>query len=256
MGKILEIKNLYKQFDVDGKKIEVLKNINLDIEEGEFITIVGHSGCGKSTLLKIIAGLECQSSGTLLRNGKNVDAPSPEAGMVFQEHRLLPWLKIKDNIGFGLGGLAKEEREKLVSKYIHLVHLDGFENAYPSQLSGGMSQRAAIARGLSTNPSILLLDEPFGALDALTRIEMQQELLRIWQEQKTTMIMVTHDIDEAIYLGRRVVVMSARPGEIKEVIDIHVGDRTRGSADFGFYKKRIFEHFFTEPQIQEVEYSI
>ena len=256
MGKILEIKNLYKQFDVDGKKIEVLKNINLEIEEGEFITIVGHSGCGKSTLLKIIAGLECQSSGTLLRNGKNVTAPSPEVGMVFQEHRLLPWLKIKDNIGFGLGSLSKEEREKLVSKYIHLVHLDGFENAYPSQLSGGMSQRAAIARGLSTNPNILLLDEPFGALDALTRIEMQQELLRIWQEQKTTMIMVTHDIDEAIYLGRRVVVMSARPGEIKEVIDIHVGDRTRGSTDFSFYKKRIFNHFFSEPQIKEVEYTI
>lgn len=256
MAKILEIKNLYKKFNVDGKEIEVLKDINLDIEEGEFITIVGHSGCGKSTLLKIIAGLETLSEGSLLRNGKPVEGPSPEAGMVFQEHRLLPWLKIKDNIGFGLGALPKEERAELELKYIHLVHLDGFENAYPSQLSGGMSQRAAIARGLSTNPKILLLDEPFGALDALTRIQMQQELLRIWKEEKTTMIMVTHDIDEAIYLGRRIVVMSARPGEIKEIINVETTDRNRGSPDFSFYKKQIFKHFFEGTNDTQVEYNI
>ena len=207
-------------------------------------------------MLKIIAGLETLSSGTILREGKPISEPSPEVGMVFQEHRLLPWLKIKDNIGFGLGKLSKSLREEIVQQHIDLVKLTGFENAYPSQLSGGMSQRAAIARGLSTNPKILLLDEPFGALDALTRIQMQQELLRIWEEEKTTMIMVTHDIDEAIYLGRRIVVMSARPGEIKEVIRVEAGDRTRGSSDFSFYKKRIFEHFFEEPQKQTVEYSI
>lgn len=256
MAEILHIEHLNKTFDVDGKQIEVLRDINLDINEGEFITIVGHSGCGKSTLLKIIAGLETLSSGVILREGKEISEPSPEVGMVFQEHRLLPWLKIKDNIGFGLGKLSKQEREKIVQKHIDLVKLTGFENAYPSQLSGGMSQRAAIARGLSTNPKILLLDEPFGALDALTRIQMQQELLRIWEEEKTTMIMVTHDIDEAIYLGRRIVVMSARPGEIKEVIRVEAGDRTRGSSDFSFYKKRIYEHFFDEPQKQTVEYSI
>lgn len=256
MAQILHIEHLNKTFDVDGKQIEVLKDINLDIEEGEFITIVGHSGCGKSTLLKIIAGLETHTSGTILRDGKPIAEPSPEVGMVFQEHRLLPWLKIKDNIGFGLGKLSKELREEIVQEHIDLVKLTGFENAYPSQLSGGMSQRAAIARGLSTNPKILLLDEPFGALDALTRIQMQQELLKIWEEERTTMIMVTHDIDEAIYLGRRIVVMSARPGEIKEIIRVQAGDRTRGSSDFSFYKKRIFEHFFEEPQKQTVEYVI
>ncbi len=140
--------------------------------------------------------------------------------MVFQDHRLLPWLKIKDNVGFGLKKLSKEEREENVRKHLELVGLSGFANSYPSQLSGGMSQRAAIARGLANNPTILLLDEPFGALDALTRIQMQKEILRIQKEEKTTMVMVTHDIDEAIYLGNRIVIMSARPGKIKEIIKL------------------------------------
>ena len=253
---ILKIEHLNKQFDVDGNTINVLKDINLEIEEGEFITIVGHSGCGKSTLLKIIAGLETLSSGTALKFGKPIDGPAPDTGMVFQEHRLLPWLKIKDNVSFGLGHLTKTEQEELVTKHIELVGLNGFENAYPSQLSGGMSQRAAIARGLAANPKILLLDEPFGALDALTRIQLQQELLRIWKEEKTTMIMVTHDIDEAIYLGQRVVVMSARPGEIKEIINIETANKVRGSSDFSYYKKKIFHHFFEGSEIQEAEYSI
>ena len=209
MAAILTIDHLNKTYTVDQKTFEVLRDINLEINEGEFITIVGHSGCGKSTLLKIIAGLESYSDGSVTRNGQPVKGPSPDCGMVFQEHRLLPWLKIKDNIGFGLGHLPKSEKAGLIKKHINLVRLNGFEDAYPNQLSGGMSQRAAIARGLAANPKILLLDEPFGALDALTRIQMQQELLRIWKEEKTTMIMVTHDIDEAIYLGRRIVVMSA-----------------------------------------------
>lgn len=252
---ILKIEHLNKTFDVNKEKISVLKDINLEIKEGEFITIVGHSGCGKSTLLKMIAGLEGYEEGTIIRNGHKVTGPGPDCGMVFQEHRLLPWLKIKDNIGFGLDGLPKEQREELVQKHIALVKLDGFENAYPSQLSGGMSQRAAIARGLAANPSILLLDEPFGALDALTRIQMQKEILRIWKEEKTTMIMVTHDIDEAIYLGKRIVIMSARPGEIKKILNIEASVKNRGSTDFAYYKKQIYDYFFEDVE-ETVEYNI
>lgn len=254
---ILKIENLNKSFDVDKEKIPILKNINLDIKEGEFITIVGHSGCGKSTLLKIIAGLVSYDEGQVIRNGKPVQGPGPDCGMVFQEHRLLPWLKIKDNVGFGLDGLPKNEKEELVQKHINLVKLEGFENVYPGQLSGGMSQRAAIARGLAANPSILLLDEPFGALDALTRIQMQKEILRIWKEEKTTMVMVTHDIDEAIYLGKRIVVMSARPGEIKTIIRVDsAAAKNRGSADFAYYKKKIYDHFFEGEEETVEEYNI
>lgn len=243
---ILKIEHLNKTFEVNKEKIDILKDINLEIKAGEFITIVGHSGCGKSTLLKIIGGLVNYTDGRVVRNGKDVTEPGTDCGMVFQEHRLLPWLKIKDNVGFGLDGIPKDEREKLVNEHIKLVHLDGFENVYPAQLSGGMSQRAAIARGLVSNPSILLLDEPFGALDALTRIQMQREILRIWKEKKTTMIMVTHDIDEAIFLGRRIVVMSARPGEIKAILNVESSTKNRGSADFAYYKKKIYDHFFED----------
>jgi len=256
MSIILHIEGLNKRFNVDGNEIQVLKNINLDIKDGEFITIVGHSGCGKSTLLKIIAGLEKQTEGIILKDNKTISGPEPDCGMVFQEHRLLPWLKIKDNIGFGLEKYSDEDRKRIVKKYLNLVKLNGFENAYPSQLSGGMSQRAAIARGLSTNPKILLLDEPFGALDALTRIQLQQELLQIWKKEKTTMIMVTHDIDEAIYLGSRVVVMSARPGEIKEIIPIELAEKIRGTPDFSIYRKKIFHHFFEDQNELQAEYVI
>lgn len=253
---LLKIEGLNKCFSVDKKKVEILKNINLSIKEGEFITIVGHSGCGKSTLLKIIAGLVDYESGSVLNNGAAISGPDIDRGMVFQEHRLLPWLSIKDNIGFGLCNKSKQEKTKIVSDIINLVKLDGFENAYPHQLSGGMAQRAAIARGLVTNPKILLLDEPFGALDALTRIQMQKEILRIWEQEKTTMILVTHDIDEAVYLGQRIVVMSARPGEIKSVIDVDTaGSKIRGSVDFAYLTNRVYQYFFEEEE-QEVEYSI
>lgn len=252
----LEIRHLNKKFNVDGKEVEILNDINLEIKKGEFITIVGHSGCGKSTLLKIIAGLVGYNDGEVIRNGKAVKGPDTDCGMVFQEHRLLPWLKIKDNIGFGLKKSDKEKWNESVKKQIELVKLNGFENAYPSQLSGGMSQRAAIARGLVSNPDILLLDEPLGALDALTRVQMQKEILRIWKEEGTTMIMVTHDIDEAIYLANRVIVMSARPGEIKEIIKIDsTNAKVRGSSEFTYYKNKVYKHFF-EDERTEVEYNI
>lgn len=255
---IINIKNLNKQFIVDKQPIDILKNINLQIKKGEFITIVGHSGCGKSTLLKIMCGLVDYENGIVERNGHAVVGPGPRCGMVFQDHRLLPWLKIKDNVGFGLRDLPKAEREEKVEKHLEMVGLKGFENSYPKQLSGGMAQRAAIARGLANNPTILLLDEPFGALDALTRIQMQQEILRIHQAEGTTMVMVTHDIDEAIYLGDRIVVMSARPGEIKEIIKTDsIESKKRGSTGFAAYKKRIYNYFFEDAKdlMDNMEYA-
>ena len=256
---IVRVEHLNKEYIADGNSFLVLKDINLTVRDGEFVTIVGHSGCGKSTLLKIICGLVDYNDGVVERNGHKVEGPGPSCGMVFQDHRLLPWLKIKDNVGFGIKDISKAERKQLVQRHLDLVGLNGFENAYPSQLSGGMSQRAAIARGLVGNPSILLLDEPFGALDALTRIQMQKEILRIQQEEKTTMIMVTHDIDEAIYLGERIVVMSARPGEIKKIITTDkYSRRNRGSAQFAAYKRQIYNYFFEDSAqlLEEAEFMI
>lgn len=256
---IINVEHLNKVFQVDKQPLEVLRDINLQIEKGEFVTIVGHSGCGKSTLLKIICGLVDYEDGVVERNGHSVEGPGPLCGMVFQEHRLLPWLKIKENVGFGLKELSKKEREENVKKHLDLVGLGDFANSYPSQLSGGMSQRAAIARGLANNPTILLLDEPFGALDALTRIQMQEEILKIQEKESTTMVMVTHDIDEAIYLGDRIVIMSARPGEIKEIIKVDpVESKKRNSDLFNAYKKRIYNYFFedTNQNEYELEYTI
>lgn len=254
---IINVKNLNKQFVVDKQPIDILKNINLQVKPGEFITIVGHSGCGKSTLLKIMCGLVDYEDGIVERNGHAVVGPGPKCGMVFQDHRLLPWLKIKDNVGFGLKNLPKKEKEEKVKRYLELVGLSEFANSYPSQLSGGMSQRAAIARGLAGNPTILLLDEPFGALDALTRIQMQKEILRIKEQEGTTMIMVTHDIDEAVYLGDRIVVMSARPGEIRDIIKTDpVESRNRSGAVFAKYKKKIYNYFFEDSEEDyEMEYA-
>lgn len=255
---IINIEHLNKHFLVDNQPMEVLRDINLQIKKGEFITIVGHSGCGKSTLLKIICGLVDYEDGVVERNGHKVTKPGPQCGMVFQDHRLLPWLKIKDNVGFGLKDLPKAEREKRVKEHLAMVGLAGFENSYPAQLSGGMSQRAAIARGLVNNPTILLLDEPFGALDALTRIQMQKEIIKLQEQEGTTMVMVTHDIDEAIYLADRIVVMSARPGEIQEIITVNKADsRRRNSDGFNVYKKKIYDYFFAgSGDDYDIEYNI
>ena len=232
------------------------KDINLEIEEGEFVVIVGHSGCGKSTLLKMIAGLEKNDTGILSVDGKEIDGPGMDRGMIFQEHRLFPWMSIEKNVQLGLKGLSKEEKRKLSDQYLELVKLSEFKKAYPSQLSGGMSQRAAIARSLVSQPEILLLDEPFGALDALTKIELQEEMLKIRERFHNTMIMVTHDIEEAVFLADRIVVMSARPGRIKDVIKVELGKyRDRGSTDFTYYKKKIFDYFFEE-KTATPEYNI
>ena len=256
MGKTLSIQNVNKSFTVDGQKVDVLKDINLEVQEGEFIAIVGHSGCGKSTLLKIIAGLEKNDTGLVTVDGKEVNGPGMDRGMVFQEHRLFPWMSIEKNVQLGLKGLSKEEKTKLSNQYLELVKLSEFKKAYPSQLSGGMSQRAAIARSLVSQPEVLLLDEPFGALDALTKIELQEELLKIREWFHNTMLMVTHDIEEAVYLADRIVVMSARPGRIKDVIKVELGTyRDRGGSDFAHYKKKIFDYFFEEKTVVP-EYNI
>ena len=256
MGKTLSIQNVNKSFTVDGQKVDVLKDINLEVQKGEFIAIVGHSGCGKSTLLKIIAGLEKNDTGLVTVDGKEVNGPGMDRGMIFQEHRLFPWMSIEKNVQLGLKGLSKEEKTKLSDQYLELVKLSEFKKAYPSQLSGGMSQRAAIARSLVSQPEVLLLDEPFGALDALTKIELQEELLKIRERFHNTMLMVTHDIEEAVYLADRIVVMSARPGRIQDVIKVELGTyRDRGGSDFAHYKKKIFDYFFEEKTVVP-EYNI
>ncbi len=253
---IINIAHLNKTFVVDKRPIQVLKDIDLRIKKSEFVTIVGHSGCGKSTLLKIMCGLMDYDDGIVERNGHAVVGPGSKCGMVFQDHRLMPWLRIEENVGFGLKDIPKEEKTRMVKEHLKMVGLSEFAKSYPSQLSGGMSQRAAIARGLVNNPTILLLDEPFGALDALTRIQMQTEILRIQAEQGTTMVMVTHDIDEAIYLGDRIVVMSARPGEIQDIIEVNAVDsKRRNSPVFSAYKKKIYDYLFGDDSA-EAEYAV
>lgn len=245
MEDIIKINNLSKVFkDKHGGEVVALQNINIDIKRGEFISIIGSSGCGKSTLLRIIAGLETEYEGNITINDKPILSPSRDKGVIFQDHRLLPWLTVAENIEFSLreGQLDKED---LIKEHIDLVGLKGFENVYPSQLSGGMAQRASIARALANKPEVLLLDEPFGALDAMTKINMQEELLKIWEKEKITMIIVTHDIDEAVYLGDRVVVMSSRPGKIKRIENTDLGHyRLRTSPNFTKAKEKIYEEFF------------
>ncbi len=204
--------------------LTVLEDINLEIKSGEFISIVGSSGCGKSTLLRLLVGLEHKYQGQILVEGQQVSGTSLNRGIVFQDHRLFPWLSVKENIRIALhqSNLSRAEEDVLIDEHLELVKLTQFKDAYPSQLSGGMNQRVAIARSLVNRPQILLLDEPFGALDALTRQNLQDELQRIWQVEKITMIIVTHDVEEAVFLGDRVVVMQPHPGRIKRIVDVPV----------------------------------
>lgn len=247
------IKDLKKTYLVDGEEHVVLEHINLKVEPGEFISIIGHSGCGKSTLLRIIAGLESYQAGEITLGNQLIQGPDTDRGMIFQDHRLLPWLTVYDNLAFGVYNLTREQMRKQIMELIELVGLNGFENAYPYQLSGGMSQRASIARALMHNPQVLLLDEPFGALDALTRIQMQNEMLRIWEEEKKTMLLVTHDIDEAIYLSDRIVIMGNSPAGINTVIKCTnlAHPRNRTSYDFGQLRMKVYKAFFGEAE--EVE---
>lgn len=245
MGDIIEINNLSKIFKNNkDEDIIALKNINLSIKRGEFVSIIGSSGCGKSTLLRIIAGLETEYDGNITMNDKPILSPSRDRGVIFQDHRLLPWLTVSENIEFSLKDDQLDKKD-LIKEHIELVGLKGFENEYPNKLSGGMAQRASIARALANKPELLLLDEPFGALDAMTKINMQEELLKIWEKEKITMIIVTHDIDEAVYLGNRVVVMTSRPGRVKRIENTDLGNyRLRTSSNFTKIKEKIYEEFF------------
>ena len=252
----VQISGVNKFFEKDGERFQVLKDINLSIREGEFICIVGASGCGKSTLLRSIAGLDNEHEGSITVNGSKVTKPEKSRGMVFQEHRLFPWLNIEDNISYVLNEGTKEEKAQKVREHIELVGLKGFEKAYPRQLSGGMAQRAGIARALVNQPRLLLLDEPFGALDAFTKIQMQQEVKRIHKTEGTTMILVTHDIDEAVFLADRIVVMTSRPGTIKRIVNVELAEpRNRNNNEFVNIRKEIFGEFFAEQQI-DLEYVI
>lgn len=240
----LEIKNLSKSFVVDNNPLQILNNINITFPSGAFVSIVGSSGCGKTTLLRIMLGLENHYEGEALMDGEQIVGPGTNRGIVFQDHRLLPWLTVGENVAFGLDKLDRKLRKLLVDEHLKLVGLNGFESAYPSQLSGGMAQRVAIARALANKPEILFLDEPLGALDALTRMYMQQELERIWLLEKITMVMVTHDVEEAIYLSDKVVIMSSRPGVIKKIIDIPSSrPRDRASSEFMQIKAEILKEF-------------
>lgn len=242
----LGISSLYKKYKVKGQDLSVLEDINLQINPGEFVSIVGSSGCGKSTLLRLIIGLEEGYEGHIELDGQRISGTSLSRGIVFQEHRLFPWLTVEQNIGVGLlnSDLTEGLRRLAVREHIALVGLEGFETAYPYQLSGGMSQRVAIARALVNRPEILLLDEPFGALDAMTRTHLQDELKRIWQSEGITMILVTHDVEEAVYLGDRVVVMEPRPGRIRKIIPVGLTHpRERTSQAFVKRKESVLHEF-------------
>jgi len=240
----MSIRNLSKKFPLDDGELVAIEDFTLDVMDGEFVCILGPSGCGKTTLLRIIAGLETQSDGEILLNGNEIIGPGSDRGMVFQEFALFPWRTVRKNIEFGLElrKVPKEERNEISQKYIDLVGLKGFENAHPYELSGGMKQRVGIARALANDPSILLMDEPFGAIDAQTRNMMQGELLRIWSETKKTIVFITHSVDEAVYLADRIVVLSPRPAVIKEVFEITFPrPRDRASCDIATMRKDILD---------------
>jgi sulfonate transport system ATP-binding protein len=247
----LKIDRLNKSFPNPKGTIHVLDHISLDIKRGEFVTVIGPSGCGKSTLLKIIAGLDSEYNGLVELSGKKVEAPGIDKGFIFQEHRLFPWLTVEKNIAADLSLRDPDVRRK-VQELIELVRLQGFEKAYPRELSGGMAQRVAIARALLRNPQVLLLDEPFGALDAFTRAHMQEVLLDIWRKNRTTMILVTHDIDEAVFLANRVVIMKSRPGSIRTIIPIDLPyPRKRASVSFQEFRHKVLSEF---EKIEELEF--
>jgi sulfonate transport system ATP-binding protein len=235
----IDILHVSKRYGTGDDALVVLDDVTLRVRPGEFVSVLGASGCGKSTLLRLIAGLDAGYSGAIMAGGERVRDTSLDRGIVFQDHRLFPWLTAAQNIFAALRNapLSQRQKQEAVAEHIALVGLEGFENAYPHQLSGGMAQRVAIARGLVNRPRVLLLDEPFGALDALTRGRLQNELQRIWERERITMILVTHDVDEAVYLGERVVTMAPRPGRIRRIVEVAL-PRPRERSDPRFVALR------------------
>ena len=248
----LQIEGVSKVFNSRNREMVALNGVDLDIMENEFICVVGPSGCGKSTLLNIIAGLAEPTSGRVLCDGIEVKGTGTERGVVFQQYALFPWMTVKKNVMFGLDlkGIKGVEAEEIAMKYIKMVQLEDFVNHYPKELSGGMKQRVAIARAYAVNPSVLLMDEPFGALDAQTRTQLQQELLETWEKEKKTCFFITHDVDEAVILAQKVIIMSARPGRIKEIVNIDIpyprNQETKMSSRFLELKNHIWSQVYQE----------
>ena len=248
----LKIDNVKKIYNSRNGEMVALNGVSLDIYENEFICVVGPSGCGKSTLLNIVAGLLEPSSGSVYCDGKEVKGTGTERGVVFQQYALLPWMTVKKNVMFGLGlqGIKGKEAEEIAMKYIKMVQLEDFLDHYPKELSGGMKQRVAIARAYAVNPSVLLMDEPFGALDAQTRTQLQSELLETWEKEQKTCFFITHDVDEAIILAQKVIIMSARPGRIKEVVDVNIPyprtQETKMAPEFLELKNHIWGQVYQE----------
>jgi len=243
-GSMVQIEGVSKRYDGDQGSVQALDDVEFGVETGEFVCIVGPSGCGKTTLFRILAGLEPATAGEVLLDGQRVTEPTPEMGIVFQEYHLFPWQTVQENVAFGLqkADVPADERERRVEHLIDLVGLDGFADSYPKALSGGMKQRVALARALAIDPALLLMDEPFGAVDAQTREMLQGELLDIWEETGKTVLFVTHDVEEAVKLADRIVVMGKNPGSIRQVLDVDLDrPRSRTDASFGRYYERVRE---------------
>ncbi|QRY77650.1 ABC transporter ATP-binding protein [Pseudomonas sp. PDNC002] len=258
---LVSFRQVAKSFPVDGRELQAIERFDLEVADGEFIAIVGASGCGKSTLLRLLVGLDREFQGEIRIDGKPIDGIGGERGIVFQEHRLFPWLTVEQNVALGLVNepLSETGKAAKIADYLQLVGLSAFARAYPHQLSGGMAQRVAIARGLVASPRILLLDEPFGALDALTRQQLQEELLRIRQRERITTVLVTHDVEEALFLADRVVVMAPRPGRIKRIVEVPLEHpRERGGFDFLRQREALLHELtgegdYVAPQLKRVE---
>jgi len=247
----LIIDHLSKQFAKNGQDtIDSLVDINVEIRDGEFICILGPSGCGKTTLLRIIAGLESPTTGKVLIDGTAIDRPNPKMGMIFQDYSLYPWRTVNENIAFGLElrGVGKDQRDEVAQNFLELAGLSGFGNSYPYELSGGMRQRVAVVRALAVDPTVLLMDEPFGALDAQTRNRLQHDLLEIWDKTKKTILFVTHSVDEAVFLADRIVVLTPRPGHVCETIVVdHPRPRDRTSVEFAKVRRYVLD-LINQPQ--------
>ncbi|MXR40474.1 ATP-binding cassette domain-containing protein [Halobaculum sp. WSA2] len=240
----VSIEGVGRQYDSPQGVVQALEGVSFGVEAGEFVCIVGQSGSGKTTLFRIIAGLEDATSGTVYLGGDPVEGPGPNLGLVFQEYHLFPWRTVAGNVGFGLEkqGVDHEEQERRVRELLELVGLDGFADSYPRDLSGGMKQRVALARALAVDPELLLMDEPFGAVDAQTKRMLQNELLDIWSETGKTILFVTHDVEEAVKLADRVVVMATDPGRVREIVEIETErPRSRSDTSFGEYYERIMK---------------
>lgn len=254
MNSMISVQGVSKYYETARGTIKSLDNVDLEVASGEFITLVGPSGCGKSTMLNLMAGLLSPTSGELLVNGREVTGPGPDRGVIFQQYALFPWLTALQNVEFGLSiqKMKKKERREVAQHYLDLVGLGDFAAALPKELSGGMKQRCAIARAYAVHPSILLMDEPFGALDALTRVNMQENLLETWEKERRTAVFITHDVDEAVFLANRVVVMSPRPGRISEIVDVPLAyprtEEMRLSSEFADLRARVWRGVHHQPE--------